>query len=624
VDVRELHGNQGPYALKICPENMAFLHHYNSLQQLLLDVESVKSEHATLQDYQQGLIAQIEREFQRLHLLKQSEWERQRLEKNPTLNPPKITMVQSVWVDTSACRAFLSRDVYHSDSSSDSHFHKPFLRLNPTIIAIYLTVLILHLLCRLPQDGTSFLLAGLRSIVTLTLENAGSPHFQHTPLLEQIPKDPRTLIHNLNIEPLTQSYICCTACYMLYPDLPSDIQLLCSNIRGDGKACHTKLMRSRNIRGRRTFIPVSKYLHQSFKEWMGRLLSRPGIESVMDSLPHTRMSSGSMVDIWDGKVFKEFKGQDGKPFFAPSLKEGRYAFGLNVDGFNPFFNREAKQSVSVTGIYMVCFNLPPDMRYLPENMYLAGIIPGPGKPSKYHINPILSLLVDELLQFWYSGVYFSQTAKHPMGALVRCALIPLICDAIGARSVAGFRSISSDRFCTCCELEVRDIEDFDVTKWKPRDLLNHRTEAEAWRKAKTSQDKQLIEERSGIYWSELLRLPYWNPILFTVVDTMHNLYLGLLEDHCRDVWGISATLEDGDGLTSPAGRKYPFPSAVKLEFARKQLFDGNLKNVPKSLLWHLCAMLDLRRGGRRSQLVKTLMEWVGQDFLRLSEDVNMV
>jgi hypothetical protein len=458
--------------------------------------------------------------------------------------------------------------------------------------------------------------------MALTLAN--SPNPQHVSLLAQIPEDPRTVINNFDIDPHTQSYICCPDCYKLYPDVPSDIQQLCSNLRGDGKACQAKLMRSREIRGRRTYIPVRKYLHQSLKEWMGRLLSQPGIEDTMDNLPHVRTSNGSMVDIWDAKIFKEFKGHDQKPFSDPSLKEGRYIFGLNVDSFNPFFNREAKQSVAVTGIYLVCFNLPPELRYLPENMYLAGIIPGPGKPSKFLVNHFISLLVDELLQFWHPGVSFSQTAKFPMGRLVRCALIPLICDALGARSVAGFRSITSDMFCTYCKLKMIHIEDLDSTNWTPRNLLNHRAEAEAWRKAVLLKDKVEIEERSGVYWSELLRLPYWNPILFTVVDTMHNLYLGLLENHCRDVWGIDATVEDGDGLTSSAGLKYPFPSAAKMEFAQRQLFDGNLKDVPKSVLWHLCAMLDLRRGGRRSHLIKTLMEWVSQDFPESSENINII
>ena len=35
--------------------------------------------------------------------------------------------------------------------------------------------------------------------------------------------------------------------------------------------------------------------------------------------------------------------------------------------------------------------------------------------------------------------------------------------------------------------------------------------------------------------TELLRLPYWNPTHSTPVDVMHNLFLGLIRFHCRDI-----------------------------------------------------------------------------------------
>ncbi|KAH9923241.1 uncharacterized protein B0H18DRAFT_878858, partial [Fomitopsis serialis] len=119
------------------------------------------------------------------------------------------------------------------------------------------------------------------------------------------------------------------------------------------------------------------YVYQNMKEWMARFLSRPDIEPVIDArrnLAHAALPD-IRSDIWDAPVFRNFKDATGRTFIDGPEGEGRYLFSLTVDGFNPFQAKEAKQKVSISGIYMVCMNLPPDMRYLPENMYLVGIVP---------------------------------------------------------------------------------------------------------------------------------------------------------------------------------------------------------------------------------------------------------
>ncbi|KAI0363206.1 hypothetical protein BV20DRAFT_958767, partial [Pilatotrama ljubarskyi] len=116
--------------------------------------------------------------------------------------------------------------------------------------------------------------------------------------------------------------------------------------------------------------------HMDLREWLARLLARPGMEDVMDDM--LRRASGDcpsvMHDTWDAPIFRLLE-LDGKRFVDAPLGEGRYIFGLSVDGFNPFQSKQAKQQVTVTAIYMYCFNLPPELRYLPENVYLVGVIP---------------------------------------------------------------------------------------------------------------------------------------------------------------------------------------------------------------------------------------------------------
>ena len=51
----------------------------------------------------------------------------------------------------------------------------------------------------------------------------------------------------------------------------------------------------------------------------------------------------------------------------------------------------------------------------------------------------------------------------------------------------------------------------------------------------------------GLRWSELLRLPYWDPTRYTLLDAMHNLFLGELHHHCLTLWGMKTA----DGRMAP-------------------------------------------------------------------------
>jgi hypothetical protein len=47
---------------------------------------------------------------------------------------------------------------------------------------------------------------------------------------------------------------------------------------------------------------------------------------------------------------------------------------------------------------MACLNLPPSIRYKPENMYLAGIVPGPEEPKLEMLNHYQDPLITNMLQ----------------------------------------------------------------------------------------------------------------------------------------------------------------------------------------------------------------------------------
>ncbi|KAI0691211.1 hypothetical protein C8T65DRAFT_550398, partial [Cerioporus squamosus] len=126
--------------------------------------------------------------------------------------------------------------------------------------------------------------------------------------------------------------------------------------------------------GRQFSFPTRKYLHQRMNAWVARFLCRPGLEELLES---AKPGEGDMMeDFWDGLAIKDFLGPDGEmPYMRAPPNETRLVFALGVDGFNPYQSKTAKQSVSSTAIYMVCMNLPLHLRFLPENMYLVGVIP---------------------------------------------------------------------------------------------------------------------------------------------------------------------------------------------------------------------------------------------------------
>ncbi|KAJ7136506.1 hypothetical protein C8R43DRAFT_893851 [Mycena crocata] len=83
--------------------------------------------------------------------------------------------------------------------------------------------------------------------------------------------------------------------------------------------------------------------------------------------------------------------------------------------------------------------------------------------------------------------------------------------------------------------------DYNTKSWTYRTNAQCRHWAEKYRRAPTNSAAQSYFDRSGLRWTEFLRLPYFDLPTMLVIDSMHNLFLGLLKEHFRNILGFRPT-----------------------------------------------------------------------------------
>jgi hypothetical protein len=73
--------------------------------------------------------------------------------------------------------------------------------------------------------------------------------------------------------------------------------------------------------------------------WLARMLARPDIASHLEDYK-SHKERHEMHDVWDAPLWWQF----GEGFMSKE-DQGvlKLLFGLSIDGFNPFHNKEAKQ-----------------------------------------------------------------------------------------------------------------------------------------------------------------------------------------------------------------------------------------------------------------------------------------
>ncbi|MBW0547544.1 hypothetical protein O181_087259 [Austropuccinia psidii MF-1] len=181
-----------------------------------------------------------------------------------------------------------------------------------------------------------------------------------------------------------------------------------------------------------------------------------------------------------------------------------------------------------------CLNLPPRLCNQPKYTCLAGMIPASNQPDMITISNILLPLANELLEL-NQGITIC-TPKYNGGRRVVIKLVNLIGDIVANHKVSGFKSHAGRKFCLWCKIEDHERGNLMVGQLRQRrNVLNA---AQKWKETDTVKGRDQLAITSGIHWSELNRLPYWDPVNSVTLGVMHNWYKGVLKHHFHFRWGF--------------------------------------------------------------------------------------
>ncbi|EAU88650.2 hypothetical protein CC1G_01023 [Coprinopsis cinerea okayama7 len=401
----------------------------------------------------------------------------------------------------------------------------------------------LILVARLSQAATRRVLKVVRILVALSIRLGilvghtsalleGHIRPEQPPPLDNIdislPSDSRTAISALSIDPTIIRSVHCPKCFTAY--LLDGLPDICDYRETPrSRPCQEPLWATRATRGGPRRVPRRLYCTQDFASWLEFLLSRPGIEDLIDqSYNHQRRHPTFMESIWDSPAWRSLG--------TFTTTEGNLTFSYFIDWFNPFSNKIAGKHVSCGAIMLVCLNLPYDIRHRPENTFFAGITPPPKEPTYVTISSLQDPIVHSLRHFYNGRVV--RTFRHPAGIRRRVAVLPVLGDLQGIHKAMGFVAVTSDNNpCSYCTITTDEFDNID-TVYPSRVGADVVAAAVEWRQATTkTRRKELVGEK-GIRWSSLHLLEYRDPVAHTMLGVMHNWYEGVLQHHVRYKWGL--------------------------------------------------------------------------------------
>ncbi|CAF3574267.1 unnamed protein product [Rotaria socialis] len=185
-----------------------------------------------------------------------------------------------------------------------------------------------------------------------------------------------------------------------------------------------------------------------------------------DILPTRRCYAMSMTDICDGALHQKLQSR---------IQESFLALTLNVDRIQP--NKGSQKTI--WPILLVINELPLKRRFAIENIILAGVWPGPSKPSRTEMSLFFRPLVEELVTL-EQGAKFQYQDDNNSSTSARIFLIGACCDK-PAQALLQFLPEPIATFgCGRCEVEGSNEHDqlstsSEVNSVHKESSLNKRT-----------------------------------------------------------------------------------------------------------------------------------------------------
>ncbi|EXX58557.1 hypothetical protein RirG_196880 [Rhizophagus irregularis DAOM 197198w] len=344
----------------------------------------------------------------------------------------------------------------------------------------------------------------------------------------------------LQIGKQSKTYTVCPSCNTLYntAEVVAEERFNCTHVefpmQPKRKPCGMELTEQVLLGDGHKRQPKLLFPLPSLKMQINSLYQRLGFQQQLRKWTNRYIDNGMLADVYDGKIWKNFLDVSNVPYFTPETADSHLGIMINLDWFQPF-----ESSVySCRAIYGVICNLLREVRFKKENMLILGLLPGPNEVKLHKINYYLFPIVNELLEFW-NGIKIPAAGKN-----IRLALICCSNDIPAARKLCGH--VSALVSCHRCYKTSNsngngnksnfggfdNMDDWFVKK----DLEEHRQNAEDWRLCKSEEKRKRHVSSTHVRWSELLRLPYFNPIRHLIVDSMHCLFLGIAHWIIKKLW----------------------------------------------------------------------------------------
>ena len=231
---------------------------------------------------------------------------------------------------------------------------------------------------------------------------------------------------------------------------------VCSNdcviFTGEISSCETcpKCGENRYKNGK----PVKVFKYLPLTPRIARMYQNENLVRLLQA-HSTRNKDGIMKDILDTDRWK-------KSWFGPNGEfNDKTGCVLNfcTDGVNPY--KTMHLTYSMWPMMMSVLNFPISFRKSVGGILLLGIIPGNGRKEAFHLDPYISLVVEELLVLSDCHVYYPSYMRAPVK--VQAKLLQYVLDFPGISKLLKLPSTGAVKACPWCSITGKYSKSFRKT-----------------------------------------------------------------------------------------------------------------------------------------------------------------